>query len=292
MNNEISDLPSWEPEQILDELARESGRSRTRLNEDLREIAGEICVGNHLNFEQVRGVAFSADQQKHLNECGFCQRLHAALHPSDDIVGRFRISLGEELNAPQVHAQEAGAAPPARSLREKEQHTVSDWWRVAGVAASFAAVGASVIAVQQHRTTVPLASLPTAAQFTLAQTLVKEGQYPAANKVLLTAFEKGGIEGQTLYTVSEVLQTPSKLTASFKDLQRELMQTNRAEKEPAAALVKLSTVQMKNGQLINGYESLAAYLKTVAPQAPATEAFQDKFVAQLPLSMPKTDEQN
>jgi hypothetical protein len=292
MTNEFNDLPSWEPERILDELARESGRSRARLDGDLRQIAGELNVGNHLNFEQMRGAAFSAEQQQHLNGCGFCQRLHAALHPSDDIIAQFRARLGEEFNTPAVHLDEASAAPSDRSLREEEQHTVSDWWRLAGVAASFAAVGASVIAVQLHRTTVPLASLPTAAQFTLAQSLVKEGQYPAANKVLLTAFEKGGIDGQTLYTVSEVLQTPSKLTASFKDLRRVLMQTNRAEKDPAAALVKLSTVQMKNGQLLDRYESLAAYLKTVAPQAPATEAFQDKFVAQLPPSMPKTEERD
>lgn len=286
MSNEINDLPSWEPGRVLDELARTSGRSRGRLDAELRDLAHQVSDGEHLNFEQMQRAAFSTEEQQHLDACLLCQRLHASLHPSDEIFARMRRKLGEALEESPLPAQETSAAPALRRLQKKEEEAAAfDWWRLVGVAASVATAVVGVFAVQQHQAAAPLTTLSTDSQFSVAQTLVKEGQYPQANKILLKALEGGGIEQGTLYTVGEVLQAQPvgrpRHMGALREMRQALNPAQHTDNKQAVALVQLSTRQMQGGQWIEGYESLAAYLQAVEPQAPATEAFQRKFVAQL-----------
>jgi hypothetical protein len=290
MSNKINDLPSWEPGQVLDELAHEAGRSRAWLEADLQGIARGLLGENHLNFEQVQRDELSTEQQQHLNECRFCQRLRNALHPSDEIIRAFRIRLGEELAAPAAPIAATRATQSNTASSGKREHVFFQRGPVFAMVASIVAITFGVISYQLHQAATPLNTLSMASQMSVAQTFANEGNIPEANKVLLQALENGGIEGTPLYDAKAVLQKPSQSMTALQGARRALLQSNQTDTGRATELVKLSTRQVQSGQWHQGYKNLGAYLEIVEPNAPATVAFQEKFLAELSIPASKSTE--
>lgn len=279
-------IPPWQPDRVLEELARESGQSVRALQSEIRETAPRVTATNHLLFETLRRGEFSADERGHLDACEFCQDLYEAIHPTDAVFDGLERLLAE--NGTPVHSHTEATQEKEAAIARLEKERARRPYVPMAIAASLVALvigGWGGARFNQARD--PLNSLSADSRYSVARALAEDGQYPQANEVLLTALERGGIDKPTLRTVSTVLETrpasgrARRIEALHEATRLEAALREQRDQKPAEIL-ELSERQFESGQWINGYESLGSYLKTVRNASPAAVAFETKFVAQLP----------